>query len=207
MMLIPYKMETTFSRVPYSNAAIIIFTSLAFFLSLELAIAPDNPGAFVLRDWTIEGLVGSLFLHGSISHLVGNMLFLWIFGNAICGAVGNISYPIIYLCLGVFAGVVHLSADAHPAIGASGAINGIVGMTLVLFPRNRLHCWYMWMFRFGTFSLKTFWMILFWLVFDIIGVFGSNDGIGHWAHLGGFLGGMTLGFCALWFNLVETHSH
>jgi len=212
MLIVPYKMETTFTRVPYANAVLMSATSILFFVtSFFLPYGDVSP--YVLRDWSAEGLIGSLFLHGGFLHLLGNMIFLWIFGNAICAAVGNIAYPFIYLCLGVFAGIVHLSADAHAAIGASGAINGLVGMTLILFPRNKLHCWYwffvpfLWLWKTGKFSVQTFWMILYWFGFDILGTMFSNDGVGHWAHIGGFIGGIILAYCALKLKLVESYHH
>jgi membrane associated rhomboid family serine protease len=210
MMLVPYKLETTFTRVPYANAALIAITSIIFFLPEQIFPMTDQE-AFVLRDMDISGLLGSLFLHGGFLHLLGNMLFLWIFGNAICASVGNISYGFLYLCIGIVAGVVHLVIDGHPAIGASGAINRIVGMVLILFPYNKIHVWYffaipfIWLFKAGKFALKTYWMVLYWLTFDILGTISSSDGVGHWAHIGGFAGGMIIAICALKFNLIETY--
>jgi membrane associated rhomboid family serine protease len=210
MILIPYRLETTFTRIPYANAILIIITSIIFFLPEQLFPMADKQ-SLVLHNWDASSLLGNMFLHGGFMHLLGNMLFLWIFGNAICASVGNIAYVFLYLCLGVIAGVVHLVIDGHPAIGASGAINGVVGMALVLFPRNKIHTWYLfaipfiWLFKAGKFATKAYWMVLYWLVFDIIGSMGSPDGIAHWMHLGGFAGGMIIALCALKFNLIETY--
>ncbi|RPI06076.1 MAG: rhomboid family intramembrane serine protease [Ignavibacteriae bacterium] len=210
MMLIPYKLETTFTRMPYANAALIVITSLIFFLPEQIFPMADQE-SLVLRDWEISGLLGNMFLHGGFFHLLGNMLFLWIFGNAICATVGNGAYISIYVFLGIIAGVVHLLVDGRPAIGASGAINGIVGMALVLFPRNKIHVWYLfaipivWLFKAGKFATKALWMVVYWLVFDILGSIGSPDGIAHWMHIGGFAGGMIIAICALKFNLLESY--
>ncbi len=210
MILIPYKLETIFTRIPYVNAALIVIISIIFFLPEQLFPMADKQ-AFVLRDWDISGLLGHMFLHGSFLHLFGNMLFLWIFGNAICATVGNGAYGFLFLCLGIIAAVAHLVMDGHPAIGASGAINGIVGMSFVLFPRNKIHSWYflaipfIWLFKTGRFATKAYWMVLYWLIFDIIGSMGSGDGVAHWAHLGGFAGGMIIALCAVKFNLIETY--
>jgi membrane associated rhomboid family serine protease len=209
MILAPYRFETTFTRVPFANMALIAVTSLIFFLPEQIFSAADQE-AFVLRNWDAAGLLGNMFLHGGFLHLFGNMLFLWIFGNAVCSSVGNAAYIVLYLCLGVFAGAVHLSISAHPAIGASGAINGIVGMALVLYPRNKVHCWYfyalpfVWLVKTGLIAISAYWMVLYWLAFDILGSLGSPDGIAHWMHLGGLAGGMILGLCAVKFNLVES---
>ena len=106
MILIPYKLETIFTRIPYANAALIIITSIIYFLPEQIFPMADKQ-AFVLHDWSASSLLGNMFLHGSFFHLLGNMLFLWIFGNAICAAVGNIAYVFLYICLGVIAGVFH----------------------------------------------------------------------------------------------------
>jgi hypothetical protein len=84
-------------------------------------------------------------------------------------------------------------------------------MALVFFPRNKIHSWYLlaipfiWLFKAGKFATKAYWMVLYWLVFDIIGSMGSPDGIAHWMHLGGFAGGMIIALCAVKFNLIETY--
>ena len=210
MLLIPYKLETTFTRVPYANAALIAVTSILYFLPEEILPSVDKR-SLVLHNWEVSSLLGNMFLHGNFFHLIGNMLFLWIFGNAVCASVGNIAYIFLYLCLGVVAGVVHLVIDGRPAIGASGAINGIVGMAFVFFPRNKIHTWYffalpfIWLFKAGKFATKAYWLVLYWLIFDILGSIGSPDGIAHWMHIGGFAGGMIIAICALEFNLVESY--
>jgi membrane associated rhomboid family serine protease len=199
-------METTFTCVPYVNVGFIIITSLIFFMP-EVFLSSSDLNDFVLRDWSASSLIGNMFLHGNFFHLLGNMLFLWIFGNAVCAAVGNVSYFFLYIFLGIIAAVFHLSADAHPAIGASGAINGVVGMALVLFPKNKLHCWYWLLWISGRFTVCTYWMILYWFVFDIIGSAGSPDGIAHWAHIGGLIGGILIAVCAIKFKLIESYHY
>jgi len=212
MLLIPYKMETTFTRIPFANAAIIVGTSIIFFLPITGIISFGDLEPFVLKDWDLSQLIGSAFLHGGFFHLLGNMLFLWIFGNAICGAVGNAVYPFLYLFLAILSGASHLMIDGTPAIGASGAINGIVGMTLVFFPKNRIHTFYwffipvLWIVKTGKFETKTSWMILYWLIFDIFGAMIGGDGVAHWAHIGGFIGGATVGLILLQFHVIDTYS-
>jgi membrane associated rhomboid family serine protease len=205
-------METTFTRIPFANAVIIVVTSIIFFLPLTGIISFADLEPFALKDWDLSQLIGSAFLHGGFFHLLGNMLFLWIFGNAICGAVGNAVYPFLYLFLAILSGASHLIIDGTPAIGASGAINGIVGMTLVFFPKNRIHTFYwffipiVWFVKTGKFETKAIWMILFWLIFDIFGAMIGGDGVAHWAHIGGFLGGVTAGLILLQFHIIDTYS-
>jgi hypothetical protein len=137
---------------------------------------------------------------------------LWIFGNAICAAVGNVAYPFLYLLLALFSGASHLLISGQPMIGASGAINGIIGLTLVLFPKNRIHTFYwfaiplIWLIKTGRFQTKTSWMILYWVVFDIIGVLAGGKGIAYWAHIGGFAGGAIIGLILLQLDVVDTYS-
>src|SRR3990172_7106069 len=212
MFLIPYKMETIFTRFPIANAIIIVITALMFFFTAFGFVDDSVFESLVLQDWALAQMTGSALLHGGLFHLLGNMLFLWIFGNAVCATIGNIAYPFLYALLAVFASAAHLMFDGNPAIGASGAVNGIVGMALIIYPLNKLHCAYgfsmpmMGIFwKSGKFSTKSFWMILLWLAFDILGVVTGGGGTAYWAHLGGFAFGMTIGLMLVLFEAVETY--
>jgi len=93
----------------------------------------------VLRDSSLPGIIGHVLLHSGLSHLVGNMIFLWVFGNAICTNIGNWVYLIIFLFCTLLAACGHLMMDGCSAIGASGAINGIVGIIFAMYPLNRVY--------------------------------------------------------------------
>ena len=97
---------------------------------------------YILDGFALKGLFGYMWLHGGILHLLGNMLFLWIFGNAVCAKIGNLRYIPAYLGLGIVAGISHLIFTGGSSLGASGAINGIVGMFLVFFPQNEITCYW-----------------------------------------------------------------
>ena len=158
---------------------------------------------FILSGWTIKGLFGHMWLHGGIVHLFGNMLFLWIFGNAVCAKIGNIRYLPIYLGLGVIAGISHLIFAGGNAIGASGAIYGIVGMYLVFFPENDISCYLVLPFFFvREICLSSIWMILFWVAFDVWGAMSGGGGVAYFAHLGGFAAGVVLAIVMLKYKLV-----
>ncbi|MBN1505386.1 MAG: rhomboid family intramembrane serine protease [Sedimentisphaerales bacterium] len=151
----------------------------------------------MLRGWGIKGLFGYMWLHGGLFHLLGNMWFLWIFGNAVCAKVGNVRYLLLYVSLGVAAGVAHLLTSSGSAIGASGAINGVVGMYLVLFPENAITCyWSPIIIYWRQFTVSSMWMILFWLFWDIVGAFflGAGSSTAYFAHLGGFAAGFGVAF-------------
>lgn len=152
-----------------------------------------NTTSFVLDGWPISGLFGYMFIHADMFHLIGNMIFLWIFGNAVCAKIGNFAYLPIYLSLGLFAAVIHNIFDGRVAIGASGAIYGIVGMFLILYPLNDISCVFIFIVYPFFFSVSSMWIILLWFVSDVFGIFsGEEHGIAYWAHIGGFMAGATL---------------
>lgn len=205
MPIIPYRVDVPMFRRPWANYGLIILTIILSFGGFR-SLMTGEAVAFILNGWDLSGLFGHMFLHIGILHLVGNMLFLWIFGNAICAKLGNISFPFVYLFLGLCAAVVHLVVDGDPAIGASGAINGVVGMFLVWYPLNSISCFYMWGIiptLGSSFSLSSYWMILFWLAFDIWGATTSAGGTAYWAHIGGFVIGFVLAIALLKTGLVE----
>src|SRR5262245_52643120 len=121
-MFIPYHVDVPMERMPIANWVIIGVTTIAFFV-----FAADTADPVFLESSSVRwGL--HLLMHGDFVHLFGNMLFLFLFGNAICAKAGNVLFPVLYLLLGWIAIAVHILVDGRPAIGASGAINGIVGM-------------------------------------------------------------------------------
>ncbi len=195
MMLIPYRLETVYTRLPYVNGTLIAINTLVFFLIIFGGIALEDAESLILRDWDLSQMIGSTFLHADFFHLLG-----------------NIAYPFLYLFLGLCASLAHMTFSGEPALGASGAINGVVGLSLVLFPVNRLHCWYCFSLPFvgilwksGRFKVRAYWMIIAWAVFDVIGLITGGDNIGHWAHLGGFATGLLTGFALLSFKAIETY--
>ncbi len=159
--------------------------------------------SFVLKGWRLKGLFGHMWLHGGFIHLIGNLIFLWVFGNAVCSKIGNISYLPVYVGLGLISAISHLLFTSGTAIGASGAINGIVGMSLIFFPENELSC--LWIFWFPlmirpyvkTFSVRSFWLILMWFAFDIWGALRDTGHIAYYAHIGGFVSGAGLAILLL----------
>lgn len=158
---------------------------------------------FILNGWTIKGLFGHIWLHANIIHLLGNTLFLWIFGNAVCAKIGNIRYLLIYLCLGVIAGISHLVFASGGALGASGAIYGIVGMYLVFFPENEITCYLIIPFlMMKEICLSSIWIILFWVAFDVWEAMKGSGGVAYFAHLGGFAAGFVLAIVMLKLKLV-----
>jgi len=149
--------------------------------------------SWILHGWNIQGLIGHMWLHSGPLHLLGNMLFLWLFGNAVCSKVGNKWFPLMYLGFGFAAAATHLIFEGGPAMGASGAINGVVGMFLVFFPENDTSVVFTLFFIYWRrFHISSYWLILLWFVFDIWGAMTSIDNVGYFAHIGGFAAGFVL---------------
>jgi hypothetical protein len=138
----------------------------------------------------------SMFLHGGILHILGNMWFLYIFGDNIEDRIGHFRYLIFYLLCGVVAGLVHLLASwgsKIPTIGASGAIAGVMGGYVVLFPHARVLTLIPIFFFFQFFEIPAFVFLGYWLLIQIVSASlrGSDvGGVAWWAHIGGFLAGL-----------------
>ena len=149
-------------------------------------------------------LITSMFMHGGIAHIAGNMLFLWIFGDQIEDRLGHIRYAIFYLVCGVLASLAHVFATAAlagsdqsmmiPSLGASGAISGVLGGYILLHPSRRVTVL---MFRFLT-QVPAYVAIGIWFLFQLIsglGMLGEGSqqgGVAYAAHIGGFIAGLVL---------------
>jgi membrane associated rhomboid family serine protease len=140
----------------------------------------------------------SMFLHGGWFHLIGNMLFLWIFGNNVEGGLGHLRYLVLYLASGVAAALVQGLSDpgSHvPMIGASGAIAGVLGAYAVLYPRANVHV-FVWIVIFFRVVNVPAWMLLgLWIAMQLVSGLGQargTPGVAFWAHVGGFVAGMIL---------------
>jgi membrane associated rhomboid family serine protease len=154
-------------------------------------IAPLIPLPF----WST--LLTSMFLHGGWMHLGGNMLYLWIFGDNLNKVMGHVRFLLFYLVCGLAAGLAHIalnSASNVPTVGASGAISGVLGGYMVLFPRNRGRV----MTRGGIMHVPAFVMLGIWILIQLVSGVGSlaqtedTGGVAFMAHVGGFVAGLAL---------------
>jgi membrane associated rhomboid family serine protease len=145
--------------------------------------------------------VTSMFLHGGWFHLLGNMWFLWVFGNNIEDAMGHGRFAVFYLVCGVLAAAAQVLADPSspvPMVGASGAISGVMGAYLVLYPRVRVHTLVFLGFFITRWTLPAYVMLLYWAVIQLVGTLPSlvgvqaGGGVAFMAHLGGFAAGVLL---------------
>lgn len=197
-------------RVPVTTRILIGLCVVAYPLTFYGPIGPDwmvaglslIPSVFFGTDSLPDGLpfvpvpmtlVTSLFLHGSLFHLVGNVLFLWVFGDNVEDAMGHFRFLVFFLLCGCAAGLLHAFIDPgsdRPLIGASGGVSGVVAAYLILYPRVRL-----WALFLDGIPLKVpaYGAIGFWFVLQFFSAFYSSDeGVGWFAHLGGFIVGAVL---------------
>ncbi len=209
------------SRRPVVTLALVVVNALAFLFELllgepgrtQLVFALGMvPGRVALFPVSAEisavdaflPLLTSMFLHGGWLHIIGNMWFLWVFGDNIEDRLGHGRFVVFYLLCGVLAGLAHTVVNWRsmiPAIGASGAVSGVMGAYLLLYPGSRVVTlvtlgW--WWFKA---SLPAYVMILYWFVVQLVSGTvslglreGEGGGVAWWAHIGGFVAGAVLVF-------------
>ena len=213
MALFPLKDYNPLTRIPFQYVTVcIIGTCVAVFL-WQVSLAAGGEAAvlglgaipavvFGGRELTPElvlvpaplTLVTSMFLHGGWMHLLGNMVFLWIFGDNIEDSMGHLRFLVFYLACGVVAALAHagLNADSIvPMVGASGAISGVLGAYLVLHPRTQVLVLFMYMVT----RLPAFVVLGLWIGFQVFNASmsgGTGGGTAWWAHIGGFIAGAAL---------------
>lgn len=201
------------SRIfPLINLTLIFANILAFLYELQLA--PAMLKEFIFRWGLIpahllshpslmwETILSSMFLHGGWFHILSNMWVLFIFGDNVEAALGKLRYLLFYLLSGVAAGLLQtyiLPTSLEPMIGASGAIAGVLGAYLILFPRSRIASLVPLLFIFTIVEIPAMLFLLFWFVsqlysgwFAIQG--GGESGVAWWAHVGGFAFGVLMVF-------------
>ncbi len=227
--MIPYHDENVTRRTPLLTVAIIAVNALVWVLvegagsALPLARAvcdlglipgelsgllpagtrfPMGEGLVCLTDpgRQVSHVFTSMFLHGGWMHLLGNMWFLWIFGNNIEDSMGHARYLVFYLLCGVAAALTQVfinPASAVPMVGASGAISGVMGAYLVLYPRVRVWTLVPIAFFLTSIRLPAWTMLLYWMALQFFGglgglLGGAEGGVAFWAHIGGFVAGVVL---------------
>jgi membrane associated rhomboid family serine protease len=175
----------------------LIPAELAKKQNLEIPLGTDPSGQAVLYRRQVSpalSLLYSLFMHGSWLHLLGNMLFLWIFGNNIEDRLGRVKFIFFYLLCGIGASLVHVLFNLNslvPVIGASGAISGVMGAYLALFPTARIRTLVFLFILVTTMDIPASVFLVIWFVFQFLSVSGGSD-IAWLAHVGGFILGFLL---------------
>lgn len=179
-----------------------------FLMADDLACVVD-PGP------QLHTVITSMFMHGSWMHLLGNMWFLWLFGNNIEDSMSRLRYVLFYLLCGLGAALAQVSADPSsivPMVGASGAISGVMGAYLLLFPKVRVFVFLPLGIIPFNFALPAWTMLLYWLGLQILGGFGDvsdggGGGVAFWAHVGGFVAGLVLAKLFVRKTSLEAHTY
>lgn len=208
--MIPIRDHNPSGRVPIINYLLIGINILVFGYMFLL---PENLLMNFINQWAIiptsivQGknlvtLFTSMFMHGSLGHIIGNMLFLNIFGDNLEDQLGHLKYLIYYLICGLGASALQIfisSVSSIPNLGASGAIAGIMGGYLVLFPREKIDILFSFGWSLRQATVPAYFMLFYWFLAQIFSGVGSlafmdqaMGGIAFFAHVGGFLTGYLL---------------
>ena len=141
-------------------------------------------------------LLSSMFLHGGLFHIIGNMLYLWIFGKNIEDRVGHLRFIFFYLVCGVVASIIHIATSPEsriPMVGASGAISGVLGAYLILFPRARILTLVIFLIFIRFIEIPAFIILSFWIIVQFINATSLHQtNVAWFAHIGGFFAGLFL---------------
>lgn len=218
--MLPLRDEIPSRRTPYINYLLIGINVLVFVwqfmvgqtdpeLVYQFALVPAQVTGGLTPDDFLHVLT-SMFMHGGIAHIGGNMLYLWIFGDNIEDAMGHRRYLVFYLLGGVIASVAHILSTPNsqiPTVGASGAIAAVLGAYLILFPRARVLTLVSLGFFIRLTMVPAILVLGLWFVLQLFqGVLslGGPDvgGVAFWAHIGGFVVGLLL---ARWFSRNPTY--
>jgi len=182
------------------NIIVFILTFYNFNFDYIVLKFGDIPSRFFDGDpWSLVTIFTSMFLHGSILHLVFNMWFLWLFGDNVEYNLGKIRFILFYLLGGAIASLANTFLSMAfiqniPTIGASGAISAVLGGYLLLFPRNRIKAFFLLFITPVFFDVSAFIYIGLWFALELVSVFvyGGITMVAYWAHIGGFIGGIFL---------------
>ena len=211
-MLIPLRDENPTRNTPYINYALVAANALIFIY--ELTLSPKAQAVLATTYGTVPSrfvhalsghgnfeaavlpLFTSMFLHNGPAHLLGNMLFLWIFGDNVEDFFGHFGYFFFYVFCGLASGLTHIAFNLHnsvPAVGASGAISGVLGAYMLLYPRNRI----LTLILIFLVPLPAFVILGYWFLIQFaagVSSFGAaaTGGVAWWAHIGGFLTGLLI---------------
>lgn len=211
--MIPLRDENPTELTPFVTVALIVANLACWFLLQEAGAAEalrasvdtfgtvpcEITAACPVRGLRWGALGSSMFMHGSWEHLLGNLLFLWVFGNNIEDSMGHLRFAVFYLLCGIVAGLAHVYLSpnsALPAVGASGAISGVMGAYILLYPRVKVRTWIP---PFFFVNLSAIFLLGYWFFLQLAaGVvsfgpeMGEQGGVAVWAHVGGFVAGLAL---------------
>lgn len=208
--MFPIRDHNPSRRTPYVTLGLIAINIVVFLSYVPLLGDEARLNSFFM-DWALipsravggadpHTFLTSLFLHGGLFHLAGNMLFLWIFGDNLEDAFGHLGFLVFYLACGFSADLAHILANPNsslPTVGASGAIAGVLGGYLLLYPNAKVDVILIIIIFFRIFTFPAWIVLIVWFslqLFSGIALSSEGAGIAFWAHVGGFLAGLSLTF-------------
>lgn len=194
---------------PSEGTPFVTWALIAANITIYLMTLPGSPGeewwvrnalypGAIMQGELLTGLVTHMFLHAGLLHLGGNMLFLWIFGDNLEEQMGHVGFLLFYLAAGLAAAGTQMWFDPYstiPMVGASGAIAGVMGGYLLLFPRAKVDVLAIFIIFFKVFTLPAWVMLGIWFAIQLFGGFSvasDQGGVAYWAHAGGFAAGIIL---------------
>jgi len=206
--MFPIRDHNPSEKTPYVTYALIA-ANILIFISYWPLFSDERALMSFFNEWALIpaavadgrdswGLITSMFLHGGLLHLGGNMLFLWVFGDNLEEDLGHVGYLVFYLVAGVAAGLAHViaaPASIVPTVGASGAIAGVMGGYLLMYPKARVDVLFIFIVFFRVFPIPAWIVLGVWFglqIFNGAGSVADGAGVAYWAHAGGFVVGFLL---------------
>jgi membrane associated rhomboid family serine protease len=206
--MFPIRDHNPSEKTPFVTYLLILVNVAVFFVTLP-AMNDNYAMQQLLVDWAMiparitDGggyytVISSMFLHGGFMHIAGNMLFLWIFGDNLEEDMGHLGFLGFYLASGIGAGLIHvLSAPGSvvPTVGASGAIAGVMGGYLLMYPKAKVDVLFIFIVFFKIIPVPAWAMLGIWFglqLFNGVGADPDLGGVAYWAHAGGFVAGFLL---------------
>ncbi len=234
-MFLPYKVDVPMERVPIANWVLIgatVVISIAGFIDQgsEIARISNSQAPISLEEffrkpafealplnmrWALwrgdyfrpYQLVTGLLVHDGVFHLVGNMFFLFVFGNAVNAKLGQVWYIFVYFFIGIAESLIWLwIGSSDLTLGASAAICGIMGLFVVYYPRNDVSLLRLglWEWRLLPEAISSVWLILFYIAWDVWGTVSAGDGVGYISHVVGMILGVGIAVLLLRTHFVDT---
>lgn len=200
-MFIPLKSEAAQKRFPLA-CVLLICLNIYIFIR-EYSFGPEWIMAYgtipyeiwhnvdtppVIAYHVYFTFLTSLFLHANLLHILSNMFYLWIFGHGVEDKIGHFRFIFFYIICGIAASFVHVISSHEsliPAIGASGAISGVLGSYLIIFPKTKIKT----LVLIRVFRIPAFIFLTLWIILQVVSSIFKSDNIAWWAHIGGFLAG------------------
>ena len=194
--MLPLYDENKRKGFPFITIILVVFNIYFFFVSFSNPDFYFDNYAFSFKnlfDGNLFTIFSSMFLHGNIIHLLGNMLFLWVFGRNIEIKIGSLKFLLFYFLCGIFSVLTYalIEDKTMSLVGASGAISGVLGAYLILFPRNKIKTIVPIVVFLTTASIPAFVFIIIWFLIQLLSI-GSADMIAYSSHIGGFIAGAIL---------------